>query len=607
MSDTSAIHARKLLKLGLQQPRFLAPKDVIFNFSKYNLSHKEEFLLSFSLDFCLPNFKPKFTQFFLPFEIFFNNIRQLPSHINLEKARQFIQSVAHKTYASYKAPSWFPFFKQSDFHMLQSLAKRDDLVICRPDKGRGVVLLDRDDYDNKMNNILSDDTKFREVGPPEFNMIYKTEDKTNRNLKKLKDDALLTEQTYRSLYCTGSSFGILYGLPKVHKDNVPLRPILAAYNSPSFSISKFFVPLLNDLAKNEYTLLNSAQFIPEILQQNSKHFMVSFDVCSLLTNIPLIETIDIIIKVLFPTLSSIFQGFNSASFKRLLELAVMDSHFIFNKKVYKQVDGMAMGSPLGPTFANIFMCYLEKLILDQCPLSFKPIYYRRYVDDTFVLYKEECHAQMFLDFINSFHLNIKFTMDVESDGQLPFLDILVSRMDNQFCTGVFRKKTFTGLGLNFFSHCSFSIKLNSCKTLLFRAFSLSSNWAKFNEEVSFLRNYFVRNCYLSHLFEKIIKEFLDQIFIPKAVTYNVPKKPMYVSLPYSFNSDHVKRELTAGLANLYPYVKFHFISKNPLTIGTLFRFKDSLPELMRSSTVYLFTCPKCNLGTYCMLVTPTAC
>ena len=57
---------------------------------------------------------------------------------------------------------------------------------------------------------------------------------------------------------------------------------------------------------------------------------------------------------------------------------------------------MAMGSPLGPTFANIFMCFLESLILDQCPESFKPIFYKRYVDDTFVLFKEESHATMFL-------------------------------------------------------------------------------------------------------------------------------------------------------------------------------------------------------------------
>ena len=160
---------------------------------------------------------------------------------------------------------------------------------------------------------------------------------------------------------------------------------------------------------------------------------------------------------------------------------------------------MAMGSPLGPTFANIFMCYLEERILDQCPSSFKPIFYKRYVDDTFVLFKEESHAQLFLDFINNFHPNISFSMDKECNGQLSFLDILVSRCNGQFVTGIFRKKTFTGLGLNFFSHCSSIFKINSCKTLLFRAYSLSSNWLKFHDEVTFLKKYFTANCYPSPL------------------------------------------------------------------------------------------------------------
>ena len=193
--------------------------------------------------------------------------------------------------------------------------------------------------------------------------------------------------------------------------------------------------------------------------------MVSYDVSSLFTNVPLIETIDIIISALFPTEDSVFEGFDINSFRRLLELAVMDNYFIFNNKIYKQTDGMAMGSPLGPTFANIFMCHLEKLYLEQCPTSFKPVFYKRYVDDTFVLFKEMQHANLFLNFINSFHPNISFTMDTESDNQLPFLDITISRSNDQFLTGVFRKKTFTGLGMNFFSHCSFSFKLNARKTL----------------------------------------------------------------------------------------------------------------------------------------------
>ena len=190
-------------------------------------------------------------------------------------------------------------------------------------------------------------------------------------------------------------------------------------------------------------------------------------------------------------------------------------------------------------------------------------------------------------------------MDIESNDQLPFLDIMVSRFEGGFVTGIFRKKTFTGLGLNFFSHCPFSFKLNSCKTLMFRAYSLCSNWIKFHEEVSFLNSYFSKNCYPSYMINNITKKFLDSIFRPKPVIFDVPKKPMYVSLPYMSNfSTDVKRELTLTLSKLYPYVKFNFVFKNPLTIGSLFHFKDTLPELMRSCVVYKFTCPKCNFGTY---------
>ena len=138
--------------------------------------------------------------------------------------------------------------------------------------------------------------------------------------------------------------------------------------------------------------------------------MVSFDVRSLFTNVPIYETIDIILKKLFPNDTTLVNGFDKQSFRKILELSVLDTHFIFDKKLYKQVDGMAMGSPLGPTFANIFMCTLEERFLDQCPASFKPVFYKRYVDDTFVLFRDRSHAQLFLDFINNFHSNIKFSM-----------------------------------------------------------------------------------------------------------------------------------------------------------------------------------------------------
>ena len=90
---------------------------------------------------------------------------------------------------------------------------------------------------------------------------------------------------------------------------------------------------------------------------------------------------------------------------------------------------------------------------------------------------------------------MKFTMETEQEDCLSFLDISVSRTDNHFSTRVYRKPTFTGLGLNFYSFCSFKFKLNSCKTLLHRAYNICSDWTKFHSEMTFLTEYFGDNCY----------------------------------------------------------------------------------------------------------------
>jgi hypothetical protein len=104
--------------------------------------------------------------------------------------------------------------------------------------------------------------------------------------------------------------------------------------------------------------------------------MASFDVTSLFTNIPVDETIEIIPNHIFAS-CIYFEGFNRSQFIKLLSLSVKNCHFIFNGQIYQQIDGVAMGSPLGPLFANIFMSFHEKSWLYNCPSIFKPILYRR--------------------------------------------------------------------------------------------------------------------------------------------------------------------------------------------------------------------------------------
>ena len=178
-------------------------------------------------------------------------------------------------------------------------------------------------------------------------------------------------------------------------------------------MGKFLVPILNPLTKNEYTVKDSFQFAEEICEQYPTLTMGSLDVDSIFTNIPLDETIDICINRLFENTDTV-EGLKKSELKQLLCLATKESYFIFNGLLYKQVDGVAMGSPLGPSLANAFLTYYEKNWLNNCPQGFKPVFYRRYVDDIFLLFKSNDHLKYLQDFLNSCHSNMSFSM-LEND------------------------------------------------------------------------------------------------------------------------------------------------------------------------------------------------
>ena len=109
--------------------------------------------------------------------------------------------------------------------------------------------------------------------------------------------------------------------------------------------------------------------------------MASFDIKSLFINIPLTETLKHCVQNLHR--NQIHVGnLTKTSFYNLLKITMLESFFIFDVKFYEQFDGVAMGSPLGPTLA-VFMCHFENIWLENCPAHFKPIAYRRFVDDTF--------------------------------------------------------------------------------------------------------------------------------------------------------------------------------------------------------------------------------
>ena len=190
----------------------------------------------------------------------------------------------------------------------------------------------------------------------------------------------MTEKTRKYLKPVGSRPGFMYGSCKVHEARVgncpPFRRILSALNTPTYKLAKLLVPILKPLTTNEFTVKDSFHFSEEIVDQQHDLVMGSFYVDSLFTNIPLEETVEICTNELFKEFETV-EGLSKPGFKELLYL-------VFDGTLYKQIDGLAMGSPLGPALANPFLVYHEKNWLEHCSLEYRPN--TRYVDDIFVFF-----------------------------------------------------------------------------------------------------------------------------------------------------------------------------------------------------------------------------
>ena len=303
---------------------------------------------------------------------------------------------------------------------LNDLMNNDKIVILRPDKGSGVVVMNRSDYLTKMYDIIGDTKRFLPDDKGK-DMTQQTEKNISKILHRLFRDKVIDNALLNSLKPRGSQLPRMYGLPKIHKNSVPLRPILAMMSSPQHKLARWLASIIDPIRKSisKFSLKDSFEFAHRLEDKNScTSFMVSFDVVSLFTNIPLEETIDIVCKY------SAMINIPEDNLRQLLLLCTKNVQFTFNGQIYRQVDGVAMGSPLGPILADIFLSSLENKLDGVIQDTYL---YVRYVDDTFLLCRNKNQAKQLLQMFNSVHPNMKFTMEEEHSNRLSFLDVSILR------------------------------------------------------------------------------------------------------------------------------------------------------------------------------------
>ena len=390
---------------------------------------------------------------------------------------------------------------------------------------------------------------------------------------------------------SGSQPGKLYGLCKAHKQGMPLRPVVSMLNTAEYNLAKFLDGIIKPHLPTQYMLDSTTQFLTKLKQFcfEPTDILVSFDVVSLFTNVPLEQTIKIIADKIYESDNQ--PKFSKVVFKKLLNIAT-SGIFLYNGRFYRQIDGVTMGSPLGPTLANFCLAHFETELLSNGTNEHNaPALYLRYVDDTFCVFRSGIPHDVFLSKLNNLHPNLKFTSEI-GPSMIPFLDTLITlptTKNGMFTSKVFRKATYTSLILNFSAMCPFKWKFGLIHCLLHRAYTICSDWLLFHQEVEFLRKVFSKNGYPESLFNSCLNRFLKSKFNKQCIKVKEDGIETLFFVPYiGLPSAIFSKKLKAIFKKYYGIdLKIVFTS---FKVKNYFSLKCRTPLPLMANVVYKFQC-----------------
>ena len=405
----------------------------------------------------------------------------------------------------------------------------------------------------------------------------------------------LSTNKYKQLYPTSAVPPKFYGLPQIHKTGTPLRSIVSSRRSITYGVAKELAHIIKPLVgQSQHHLKNTQHFIQQLQCKKLEpgEVITSSDVKTLFTSVPVKPVIQIV-KQRLQQDNTLPQRtcMTIAQITSLLGFCLTNTYFLFQGKYYEQVQGAAMGSPISPLIANIFMEEFEVKALSS---PHPPSLLLRFVDDTFVINREE-HSQDLLHHINNQDPHIQFTGEPTQQGSLPFLETLVTiEPDNTFSTIVYRQPTHTDQYLYRDSNHHITAKQSVYNTPAHRAKVVSSTQDKLNRELLHIKTA-LQHCQFPAL---ALNQWQHKFTHPNQANTtttnnnnNPPvnnKKDITIVVPYMPTTGERFRKLCKKKG-----IQVHFKGTNTLRT-TLGNPKDKDPKNNQTGIIYHYQCPQIN-------------
>ena len=322
-----------------------------------------------------------------------------------------------------------------------------------------------------MNELLEDKTVYKTIREDPTEKLQR---KNNQIISELYKQKHIDMKLKNKLYCSAAQPPQLYGLPKIHKNNCPLRPISASPDVPCYNIARYIGNILKTLISSEYNVKNSLELKEKLQNQtiDKDEILISYDAVSLFTNISTNHAIRVIMRR-WDQLKE-HTTIPKSQFLKILEFCLNENnYFNFNSKLYHQCYGMPMGNPLSPTIADIVLDDLlneTKTRLQQEGIQIKVIY--KYVDDMVAIIREKDNPKI-LKILNEYHTRLNFTFETEVDEKIPFLDVMIHRREERLIFNWYSKEIASGRILNFNSAHAKTQKINTANNLVHKILHIS--------------------------------------------------------------------------------------------------------------------------------------
>lgn len=456
----------------------------------------------------------------------------------------------------------------------------DQIMITTADKGNKTVIMYKQDYITKMEKLLDEKTTYKIIREDPTEKLQRM---NNNIITELFKNNHISRFEKLKMTAHAAAAPELYGLPKLHKENIPLRPISASLKVPCNNLAKHIGSILKNLISPTYNIKNSLQLKEKIADLNldNEDIMVSFDVVSLFTNIPTHLAMKNIMDK-WETLKT-HTNISRPRFHKILQFCLVDNnYFTYNNKFYHQNYGMPMGNPLSPTIADIVLdTLLDNVIAELKKIGVNIKCISKYVDDLFAVIKRK-DEDIIMKMLNSYHNRIQFTIEKEKNMQIPYLDIKIIKDNEKLITNWYTKTIASGRFINYHSTQPMNMKINTAKNFVNKVFQLSDDRFK-KENIEKTRKILTMNSYPSYITNNIIN---------KALSTNRNGNEKQTTAANFYSVPYIPK-LTEGrtLKNIIKDDKAIIAHKSNVTLGHLFTNKKTkLDKLKIDNVVYEIKC-----------------